>query len=288
MTTAIEAAKDGGFTPGTALLATGKNYADAVSSGPLAGALNAPLYFSVTPTLEASVLQAMLDSGVKKVYVIGGTASVSEVKVLALRIAGIEVERLTGANRAETAVAITHKLTALGHRPAKFFLASGLSYADALGAGVAAGREKGAVLLTEGGRLPVSSRETLSDFQGVPVVVVGGAASAAMDDPVLAGRESKLIMGVDRFDTAGKLFTEFSANATKLVIASGTDFADALAAGPRALAGNAGVLLVRASDVTPATRRALVGAKVDAVEVLGGKRSVNDSVLVELERILRP
>ncbi|RRD42291.1 family 20 glycosylhydrolase [Buchananella hordeovulneris] len=285
--TAIAAAQDGGYTPGVALLATGQNYADAVAAGPLAGALDAPLYFTVGDQLEPAVLQALLEAKVTKVYIVGGTGSVSELKARALRLAGLEVVRVAGANRYATAGAVAGELGKLGHQPAKFFLASGGSYADALGAGVAAGRHDGVVILTDGGRLPHASRQLLATAPQVPVVIVGGQAAAVAQDPAVAGRQMEVIVGANRFATAAQLHHKYSQDATKLVVASGLNFADALAAGARALADDGALLLVQPTSIPAPTRAALAGSQFRAVEILGGPATINDKVVNELNQLLR-
>lgn len=285
--TAIAAAKAGGYTPGVALLATGQNYADAVAAGPLAGALDAPLYFTVGDQLEPAVLQALLEAKVTKVYIVGGTGSVSELKARALRLAGLEVVRVAGANRYATASAVASELGKLGHQPTKFFLASGASYTDALGAGVAAGRHDGVVILTDGGRLPQAARELLAAAPQVPVVIVGGQAAEVAKHPAVAGRQLEVIVGANRFDTAAQLHNKYSKDATKLVIASGLNFADALAAGARALADDGALLLVQPSSIPTATRSALGGSQFRAVEILGGPATITDQVVSELTQLLR-
>ncbi|MDO4792232.1 MAG: family 20 glycosylhydrolase [Buchananella hordeovulneris] len=287
--TAIAAAKNGGYTPGVALLATGKDYADAVTAGPLAGVLDAPLYFTTSGALEPAVLKALRDTQVTKVYIVGGTNSVSAAKERALRAANIEVVRVQGADRFATAQAITTEMTKLGKAPKRFFLADSTSYPDALGAGVAAGRNEGAVLLTSGKTIPAATAAVLNAASDAPVVLVGGRVVNAHADAMLkTSREVNLVSGSDRYETAVYLYSAYCADATKLVVASGENFADALAAGARALADDGALVLVRAKELPSEVSSRVKWEKIKRLELLGGERSVSTAVFNQLKAKLIP
>lgn len=287
--TAIAAAQDGGYTPGTALLATGNSHVDAMAAGPLAGALDAPIYFSTSPDfLEVKVLEAMRAAQVQKVYIVGGEHSVPVAKELALNYAGIETVRVAGQNRYTTAQAVVAETSKVrGKEPQAFFIASGSSYADTLGAGVAAGRSGGVVILAGDGTLPSASQAMLAQAPHVPVVLVGGPAAQVRQHPALAGREVTTVVGANRFETMSKLHAAYAADATKLVVATGFGFADALAAGSRALADDGALLLVEPTRVPPATAQALAGGKFRKLEILGGRASVHDEVAQALHAALQ-
>lgn len=92
------------------------------------------------------------------------------------------------------------------------------------------------------------------------------------------------LSGTDRYQTAASVATStFQPGASMAFVASGEEFADALAAG--AVAGVAGApLLLTGSDILPAaTRDAIEKLGVQTVVVVGGRRVVSDAVMQELD-----
>jgi putative cell wall-binding protein len=60
-----------------ALIATGTGFADALSGGPLAGAWGIPMYLSTPTCLPEETLQSMVDLEVARVWLLGGTVTLS-------------------------------------------------------------------------------------------------------------------------------------------------------------------------------------------------------------------
>ena len=111
------------------IIASGYNFADALTGSYLASAENAPilLYYG-----EASIAQNvdyitenLAPEG--KVYILGGTAAVSQDMEDAL--AGFHVERIWGETRIETNLAILDKV---GVTDQEILITTGWNYADAL------------------------------------------------------------------------------------------------------------------------------------------------------------
>lgn len=75
-----------GFTPNCTLLATGRNFPDALAAGPLAGKRMAPLLLVDPGASQASDFMAGFKGDVSQVTVVGGTSAVSDAD--AARIAG--------------------------------------------------------------------------------------------------------------------------------------------------------------------------------------------------------
>jgi putative cell wall-binding protein len=105
----------------SAFLASGTSFADAVIAAPgaYAGPTNSvatavvPIMLTATDSLSAPTKAQMSLLGIKQVFVLGGTAVVSEATAAEVTALGISVIRLSGANRYATAVAIADKFTAL-------------------------------------------------------------------------------------------------------------------------------------------------------------------------------
>lgn len=114
------------------------------------------------------------------------------------------------------------------------------------------------------------------------VVVLGGPGAVA--DGVLAQLATCAVSGVDRvfgadrYATAAEIASEAFSAPTTVFVATGTDFPDALAAGPAAAASNSPVLLVNSSFVPAATAAALTAIDPDRIVVLGGEAAVSKAV----------
>jgi putative cell wall-binding protein len=105
-----------GFAAGnTAILATGSNFADAVSAGSLAYAGPHPIFLNMGSSLNAAVKAQISALGITTVLILGGTAAVpASVAAEVDAMTGVSVVRIGGATRYETAAALaTFQTTSL-------------------------------------------------------------------------------------------------------------------------------------------------------------------------------
>ena len=194
------------------------------------------------------------------------------------------VERLSGFNRFATAA--TAALSVYPEGADVVYIATGRAFPDALTATAPAGHEDGPVLLTETDRIPLDTQAALEALNPGEIVVSGG--SGAVSDDVLADLEQftdgpvTRLSGVDRYSTAAALATRFG-TAQTVYVATGLDYPDALAAGARAGALGAPVLLVRQDGIPVSTQGALESLAPGNIVVVGGDGSVSDDVLTALE-----
>ena len=197
-------------------------------------------------------------------------------------------ERLAGADRYATAVAIVRDAFPAGPVPV-VFIATGSAFADALAAGPAADALGGPVLPVRKDGVPADVRGELTRLQPARIVVLGG--SNAISDAVVAelrtltpGTVSRLA-GVDRYATAAQVATtSFSAPVRQVLVATGATFADALAGGAVGAHTDSPVLLVSRTSVPAETAAALQALRPRDITVLGGTAAVSDSVLQGLGR----
>ena len=125
--------------PCDVVLATGEAFPDAVAAGPLASAAGAPILLTSGSSLRADVKAylAGMDNdddcvlGVPTVHIIGGTSAVPASIETEINTMGIDTNRISGANRYETAVAIAVE----SGNDSCAVLINGNGFADALGAG---------------------------------------------------------------------------------------------------------------------------------------------------------
>ncbi|WP_371164127.1 family 20 glycosylhydrolase [Buchananella felis] len=271
----------------TVVLTTGRVYADAVAAGPLAKALKAPVVLTVTPDLEAKVLTALTDAKIKKVTILGGTSSVSIGAERTLRSAGMKVERVAGGDRYDTAARAADKTARLGAAPKHIFVADGRNFPDALAAGVAAANSEGVLVLSNGTQLPARSLAVIDHFPSAKVVAAGGAAIKALaEEGFVGGVTMTAVSGTSRYETAAKL-ASYSQGAEVGFLASGEVFADALAGGAAAANYGGPLLLTEPGKLPAVTGQAIQDSKVKRVNVLGGPRSVDASVVAAVQALLK-
>lgn len=181
-------------------------------------------------------------------------------------------DRLAGADRIGTAVAVSQSSFQAGAAGA-VVLASAGNYPDALvGAPLAAARNA-PLLLTQGAALPAA---TLTEIQrvlraGGTVDILGG--TGAVPAPVatqLTGLGYKVVRfgGIDRYATAAKVADALGAPG-RVLLASGKDFPDALTAGSAA-ASVSGVVLLTNGAILPPVTKTYLRAHPGTVDAVGG------------------
>lgn len=161
----------------TAYLASGGNFPDALAASAAAGAEGAPVLL-VPPgsrSVDAETKQVLIDLGVTRVVLAGGTSVISGDVASSVRSGtGVTtVVRRGGADRYKTAAAIND---ASFPEADVMYLASGVSFADALAIAAVAGAEGRPLGLSSPGCLPAAT-VAYATLAGVDrVTLVGGTA----------------------------------------------------------------------------------------------------------------
>ena len=136
------------YSPGVnaAFVAVGTNFADALAGGPAAALRDSPLLLVRSSSIPGSTAAALEDLNPDRIYVLGGTAAISNaVKNQLDAYTSGPVTRLAGANRFATAEAITRHFWT---KVATAYVASGVNFPDALAGGAVAGRRNLPMLLS--------------------------------------------------------------------------------------------------------------------------------------------
>lgn len=136
---------------GTAFLATGANFPDALGASPLAAAQGWPIYL-VKPgtTADPALVSAMKSDGVTDALVLGGTSVMAQSVVTAIEAqVPCDSERLAGDNRYATACDVAqYGVDNAGLDWDRLAIATGQNFPDALAGGVLQGRSGSVMLLT--------------------------------------------------------------------------------------------------------------------------------------------
>src|SRR5699024_3263441 len=196
--TAIETSKKGWTKADTVILARGKEYADALSGVPLAYKLDAPILLTPTEQLWERTMDEINRLNASNVIILGGPDAVDESVQKQLENNGLDVERIAGNDRFETAEKIAMKVAPAGAD--KVVLANGMDFPDALSAATHAAQHNMPVLLSKADWISETTEDTIAELSAKETIVVGG--KEVIQDKILANLpDSTRLAGDDRYET---------------------------------------------------------------------------------------
>lgn len=188
--------------------------------------------------------------------------------------------RLSGADRYATAAAIS---TTFAPGVDTAFVATGRDFPDAV-AGAAAAAHLGSPLLLVDSGIPASTASALSRLRPARIVVLGGSsvvsdAIAAALVPYASSGSVVRAAGSDRYGTSAAVSRlAYPGGAPVVYLATGTNFPDALAAGPAAAHDGGPVLLTDPLALSPATAAELTRLAPTRVVIAGSTGAVSAAV----------
>jgi acyl-homoserine lactone acylase PvdQ len=163
---------------GSAVVASGEQFADALAAGPFAAATGQPILLTAQATLPGETVTAL--EGLGAVVIAGGGAAVS-AEVEAALAGDAEVRRVGGADRFATGVLFAEEAMAADADVADTYVVTGTQFPDALSAGAAAAEVGGVLVLAAPDRLgqtPPVATFLQSNGSGVDRLwMVGGQAA---------------------------------------------------------------------------------------------------------------
>ncbi|MBN2247534.1 MAG: cell wall-binding repeat-containing protein [Coriobacteriia bacterium] len=284
--TAVEISRQA-FPNGTpvAFVAVDSDFPDVLCGVPLAYSMGAPILLTNRDVLSAETAEEIARLGAREIVVLGGEAAVSRAvynALRALRVGGeveaklVTVRRIAGADRYATSAAIAAELRAREGVPPEVFLASGVSFPDALAVSPLAATINAPILLSKSETLPVSTQASLATTPTVPVTMVGGTAAVGEEVEIFMGATGlsvRRLGGVDRYATAALVAEEgfvHDIGLERFVVASGERFPDAVTGAVLAARVRGALLL------TPATLSGLERAEGTRTLVTANARNVLD------------
>lgn len=237
----IAVAQKGWTTAANVILTRDDVVADAMVAAPLSKALNAPILMTPTNSLDSHVAAEIRTLLAKTVYIIGGTGAVSSAVEDQLRGSGLNIVRIAGADRYDTAAQIAARVGSSG----TVYMAYGYGEPDALAAGPLAAEQGIPILLTETNSLPAATQNELGVLKPKTVVLLGGTGviSSGLEEQLGSFYSVQRWGGVDRYATEQIILQNFfnnkpalnqyplyiaSANVSPSDVSSGKPFGDAL------------------------------------------------------------
>lgn len=259
-------------------VATGAQYADALAAGPVASRLGGPVLLVQQDHIPSAVRKELQQLQPTTIYVLGGSGVVSSAVTQDLAGYAERVQRLSGANRYETAVAASQEAW---DESTTVFLASGEQFADALAGGAAAATREAPLLLTPSGNLSGATRAELVRLDPEQVFVLGGPAAvgAGVVEQVQAAVPAAAVnrlSGKNRYETAAKVADTIWPNGSEAAFfATGLEFADALSGTPAAAVNSAPLLLTKQDCLPGVVYEARTALSPSRTGILGGSSVVS-------------
>lgn len=288
--TAIAISRSSFSSAGSVVVAAGGDYPDALVAAGLAGAVQGPILLTPRDSLPTGLLGEISRLGAHKVFIVGGTGSVSSA-VQSTLARTYTVERIAGATRFEVAANVAKRVQQLagGSWTGEAFVARGDSFADALSCAPYAYSQRMPILLT----MPTSlSSQTSSRIRALHigrVHVVGG--NAAVSPAVYrqlqgTGAACDRISASNRYALSASVAERAIANGWAspdyVAATSGTTFPDALAGGA-AIGSRNGIMLLtdpNALSVDAAHELSRHKAEIRETYIYGGV--VSPSVVTQI------
>ena len=270
ITTSVEISKSAYTTSENVVLASGFNFADALSAGQLASALDAPLLLSSQDKLDSKTKNEIERLKAKKVFVVGGDNAISKTGIdTTLKSEKIYVTRLEGQDRYSTSQKVMEKTKEIIN-PEYLLIASGKNFPDALAATGFFVNHKSVMVLSDGLTYPQTNLKEIA---------IGGKNQLP-----LKGFKGKRVSGKDRYETAleiAKLSFDKNNNA---ILASGEVFADSLSAVSLTKKHNAPIILTQSDSLTENAKKYLNGKNVF---IVGGEKTVVNDILTRKKPVVK-
>ncbi|MBP1081420.1 S8 family serine peptidase [Bacillus capparidis] len=275
---AANVSKKGWSTANTVVIANGSAYADVLAAAPLAYHHNAPILLTENNKLTGSTKERMTQLKAKKAIIIGGSLSVQDNVANEIKKLVGTVERIGGDSRYQVAENIAGKLPG----QSKAVIANGTAYADSLAIASYAAKNKIPILLTTSESLPEPTANALRNKGTSSTIVVGGKISVGenvyqqLPSPTRIG-------GNSRFEVASHIAKNYFSTSNEAFISNGYAYADALSGSVLAAKQNRPMMFTDARSLPNATNEVITSNKMKGFTVLGGKKSVSDQVVRQLE-----
>ncbi len=256
----------------TAIVAGGASVnPDALVAGPLAATLGAPVLLATPSRLPEETRDALLALGVGKVFVLGGADVLSVDVVRQIERLGIDVQRIAGDTRYDTAAAVAR----LMGESDLVIVASGEKMVDALPGAAAGAALRAPLLYVSHDSVPTATKRALADIGAKRVVMLGGESvvSTSVYRWFRDRYSTKRLAGADRYQTAAMVahytFDATDSGRAPVFVANGENPIDALAAS----SDGSPVLLTPKTGLTRATRDFLA-RRARCATILGGMNAI--------------
>jgi putative cell wall-binding protein len=212
-------------------------------------------------------------------------ASATATATLSLAVTSVTVTDLAGSDRFGTAVAVSQAAYPTAGSAGAVVLSRSDDYPDALVGAPLAAAKNAPLLFTTGDTLPTATQTEIARVlpaAGTVYLLGGTSAIPASIATQLSSLGYTVVRygGADRYATAVDVADALS-DPTTVLLATGTNFPDALAAGPAATKAG-GVVLLTDGSTLPAETSAYLTAHPGTVYAVGGPAAAADTTATAL------
>ncbi|MBM7618560.1 putative YkwD family protein [Bacillus tianshenii] len=275
--TAVKISQSGWESANTVVLTRGDSFPDALAGGPLAYYHNAPILLTTQNSLHTETKKEIQRLGAKNVIILGGTAAVSDSVKDTLEGMGLAVDRISGKNRYATAALIAEELPS-----SRAIVANGSNFPDTLAVAPYAAKSGTPILLTNHAKLPGETEQAL---KGKTHTTIVGGVSAVSNEVASKLPNATRISGKDRYATAHAIITKLPMQSKTAYVATGKQFADALAGSVLAAKQDASILLTDPAFVPNIVRETVTTKDYSKIITFGGVSAVSSQTATELSNL---
>ena len=286
-------------TSTVAIVATARNFPDALSAAGLAGAYDAPLVLVDQNDLPFAAQDMLTLLQPDEIIIIGSDTAVSIGVEAELQAIAPSVRRIEGFSRYQTAVAVAEEVRSVVGHADEVFLVRGDDFPDALAAAPLAFARSMPVLITRPTSLD-SGAAAFIEASDVATVTIAGSTQAvsagvATNVAALNGGTTRVVrrFGFDRYSTAADValyglergWVDFD----WVGVATGTNFPDALAGGVGMGSYGGVLLLTRPTELSAPVSTVLTDVgPAKHIAVFGSSLAVSNGVYSALGGFVVP
>ena len=265
----------------TVVLATGKNFPDALVASSIAGLYDCPIILTETGEFSQAAKDELTRLGVKTVYVMGGNAAVSDSVLSEIEAMGITCNRVYGKTRQLTSLNALNMIVEAGKYNGTIVVATGGKFPDSLSVGPWCNTTCTPIILTNDD-LVLTDEEMarLAELGVQSAIIVGGeaAVSPEVEEQLasLGATDITRLSGKDRFETSAAIaeWEIENQNMTRVnvSVATGAKFPDALSGA--ALCGDNNSVILLVSDDMLGAEPAEEGANLQPLDLINNKAGI--------------
>jgi len=276
----------------TVIIATGQKFPDALTASGLAGCLNSPVLLVARTEVPPATIAEIRRLGAKHAIICGGTPSVGLGVVRHLRALGLSVERLAGATRYETAIAVAQRIQKITGKHSRVFIARGDFFADALIVSPLAYRTCTPILLSGTDKLWDNTAAQLTKAKYASATIIGGGMGLRAENGVRhrIGTVDRW-SGTDQYDTSVVVAADSVLDGSEswgyVGLARGDIFPDALCGGVLAGKQSGVILLTPPTVLDSRVADALTAhtADIRKCDVYGSDQAISQAVYNQISAI---
>ncbi|WP_446898668.1 N-acetylmuramoyl-L-alanine amidase [Clostridium sp. LBM24168] len=263
------------------IIASGEDFADALSSTTLAGKNEAPILLSEKSRLRDNTILEIKRLGAKNAIIVGGEGAVSDAVKRQLEGISVSVTRIGGKDRYDTSVQVAKNIGTQNG----IAIASGENFADALSMAPISGSKQIPMILTSSKTLSDSAKQYIDQNRGKSFYIVGGEGAISNSIASYIGNCERLA-GVDRYETNTAVINSFLkkgyVNMSTVYVATGSGFSDALSGSAAAAQTDSPVVIVNSNSINQQSMIKTNISSVKSIKIIGGIGVVSDAMVQRL------